>query len=79
MARCGFTPKKKINNGVINDPPPTPVSPTTKPTKKPAKTKAKSCMRVTVGSSRYISKYFVVGLLYEFLHIKRMFQGKVSV
>jgi hypothetical protein len=28
-------------------------------------------MGVTVGSSRYISKYFVVGLLYEFMHIKR--------
>jgi DUF1365 family protein len=47
------------------------VSPTTKPTKKPAKTKAKSCMVVTIGKSLYISKYFVVRLLYDFMHIKR--------
>jgi hypothetical protein len=26
---------------------------------------------VTLSSSRYTSKYFIVGLLYEILHIKR--------
>ena len=48
MARCGFMRKKKISKGVISEPPPTPVSPTTKPTKKPAKMKANSCMDATV-------------------------------
>jgi hypothetical protein len=79
MAKCGLIPKKKIKIGVINDPPPTPVSPTTKPTKKPANTKAKSCIGVTLGESLYISKYFVVGLLYEFMNIKRVFKFESSV
>jgi hypothetical protein len=55
------------------------VSPTTKPTKKPANTKAKSCMGVTLWESLYISKYFVVRLLYLFMHIKRMFKVEASV
>ena len=38
-AKWGLTPMKKIKIGVMRDPPPTPVRPTTVPTKKPAKTK----------------------------------------
>ena len=44
-AKYGLTPKKKIKIGVIKDPPPTPVRPTTRPTKKPAKIKPNSCIR----------------------------------
>jgi hypothetical protein len=43
-----LTPKKKIRIGVIKEPPPTPVKPTTTPTKKPAKTYAKSTMAATL-------------------------------
>ena len=48
IAKCGLRPKKKISSGVMSEPPPTPVSPTTRPTEKPAKTKANSCMAATV-------------------------------
>jgi hypothetical protein len=37
-AVAGCTPNSKISNGVINEPPPTPVMPTSKPTQKPDRT-----------------------------------------
>jgi hypothetical protein len=36
-------------------------------------------MGVTLWESLYISKYFVVRLLYEFIHIKRVFKVESSV
>src|SRR5690606_26178366 len=44
MAVVGDTPKKSRSIGVINAPPPTPVSPTTKPVKAPAAVYAPSIM-----------------------------------
>jgi hypothetical protein len=38
-------PNSKINNGVINDPPPTPVMPTSNPTPKPESEKNGSITR----------------------------------
>ena len=56
-ARYGLTPKKKIRMGVISEPPPTPVRPTTRPTKKPARMNATSCMDATVGAGPKIPNY----------------------
>ena len=57
--------------GVISEPPPTPVSPTTRPTKNPAKTNAKSSMSILVeGWSlrvfAYIANYIFLISLYVF-------------
>ena len=46
--QIGLDPEAKISSGVIKEPPPTPVRPTTRPTKNPAKRKANSCMGATV-------------------------------
>ena len=52
-------PKKKIKIGVINEPPPTPVRPTTSPTKNPASTNAKSCIAPeSEGSGLYCKLLF---------------------
>jgi hypothetical protein len=43
-----FHTEEENEDGVINEPPPTPVKPTMRPTANPAKMKAMSCMAATV-------------------------------
>src|SRR3989338_6898993 len=69
-AVAGETPKSSTSNGVINDPPPTPVTPTISPTRKPDNVYIQSMryhqskfMRRILGRSPYISKYFYVSIL----------------
>ena len=65
MAKYGFTPKKKIKIGVISEPPPTPVRPTTSPTKNPANTNAKSCIEAEFdGVCLYCKLHFYDFVMY---------------
>jgi hypothetical protein len=55
-ARMGLMPKPKMSSGVIKEPPPTPVRPTTKPTKKPERINARSVMEMDCASQSIKSK-----------------------
>jgi hypothetical protein len=69
-AVAGETPNSSTSNGVISDPPPTPVMPTTSPTRKPENVYIQSMrycqldfMERILGRTLYIFKYFYVSIL----------------